>query len=120
MTYVITAPCIDVKDGDCVNACPVDCIYEGDRMFYIQPDECIECGLCESICPVAAIYPDDELPADMTVFTTVNAEFFSDRVSGLGSPGGALGKTAPEADHPTVAAHPRQRRNDRGDGVVAA
>ena len=41
MAYVITEPCIDIKDGDCTVACPVDCIYEGGRMFYIQPEECI-------------------------------------------------------------------------------
>jgi NAD-dependent dihydropyrimidine dehydrogenase PreA subunit len=27
MTYVITAPCIGVKDGSCVDVCPVDCIH---------------------------------------------------------------------------------------------
>jgi len=26
MTYVITEPCIDVKDKACVEVCPVDCI----------------------------------------------------------------------------------------------
>ena len=55
MAYIITEPCIDVKDGDCTAACPVDCIYEGGRMFYIHPEECINCGLCLSICPVDAI-----------------------------------------------------------------
>jgi NAD-dependent dihydropyrimidine dehydrogenase PreA subunit len=25
MTYVITEPCIDVKDKGCVDECPVDC-----------------------------------------------------------------------------------------------
>jgi NAD-dependent dihydropyrimidine dehydrogenase PreA subunit len=39
MAYVITDPCIDVKDGDCTTACPVDCIYEGGRMFV---DFCLE------------------------------------------------------------------------------
>ena len=29
MAYVITEPCIDVKDKACVEVCPVDCIYEG-------------------------------------------------------------------------------------------
>lgn len=43
MAYVITEPCIDTKDGACTVACPVDCIYEGGRMFYIQPEECINC-----------------------------------------------------------------------------
>ena len=42
MTYVIAETCIDVKDGVCTEACPVDCIYEGGRMYYIQPDECVE------------------------------------------------------------------------------
>ena len=27
MTYVITQPCIDVKDKSCVDVCPVSCIY---------------------------------------------------------------------------------------------
>ena len=27
MPYVITEPCIDVKDGTCVDVCPVDAIY---------------------------------------------------------------------------------------------
>ena len=37
MTYVITELCIDVKDKTCVDECPVDCIYEGERMLYIHP-----------------------------------------------------------------------------------
>ena len=37
MTYVISEPCIDVKDKSCIEECPVDCIYEGDRMLYIHP-----------------------------------------------------------------------------------
>ena len=52
MTYVIAETCIDVKDGVCTEACPVDCIYEGGRMYYIQPDECVNCALCVSVCPV--------------------------------------------------------------------
>ena len=27
MAYVITQPCIDVKDKSCVDVCPVSCIY---------------------------------------------------------------------------------------------
>ena len=46
MTYVINEACIDVKDGDCTNVCPVDCIYEGGRMYYIQPEECVNCAIC--------------------------------------------------------------------------
>ena len=36
MTYVIGPPCIDIKDASCVAECPVDCIYVGGRMLYIQ------------------------------------------------------------------------------------
>jgi ferredoxin len=47
VTYVITEPCIDLKDRSCIEECPVDCIYEGDRMLYIHPDECVDCGACD-------------------------------------------------------------------------
>lgn len=45
-----------------MNVCPVDCIYEGDDMVYIHPDECIDCGLCEPECPVTAIFVDSDVP----------------------------------------------------------
>ncbi|WP_439680192.1 ferredoxin [Embleya sp. MST-111070] len=64
MTYVIGANCVDVKDRTCVAECPVACIHEGDRMLYIHPEECVDCGACEPVCPVEAIYHVDDLPAD--------------------------------------------------------
>jgi ferredoxin len=106
MTYVIGSGCIDVKDGACQVACPVECIYEGGRMMYIQPDECINCGLCLSVCPVDAIYPEDELPADEQKFLAINAEFFSPEVTGWGAPGGASAKFTTTLDHAEVAARP--------------
>ena len=27
MTYIITSPCVGLKDGACIDVCPVDCIY---------------------------------------------------------------------------------------------
>ena len=87
MTYTICEPCIDVKDRGCVDECPVDCIYEGGRMLYIHPDECVDCGACEPVCPVTAIFYEDDVPAEWKQFTPVNAEFFDESVSGLGSPG---------------------------------
>lgn len=107
MAYVITSPCIDIKDGACTAACPVDCIYEGTRMFYIHPDECINCGLCLSICPVDAIIWDEEVPEDRHVFVNVNREFFESSVTGLGSPGGWERGTIIEMDHPFVTAFDR-------------
>ena len=104
MVYVIAETCIDVKDGACTQVCPVDCIYEGGRMYYIQPDECVDCALCASVCPVEAIWSEDELPAGSAWFTAVNAEFFGDGVTGWGSPGGLEAEFRTDKDHPAVAA----------------
>ncbi len=102
MTYVVAEPCVDVLDKTCIEECPVDCIYEGGRMMYIHPDECVDCGACEPVCPVEAICYEDDVPAELAAFATANAEFFAD----LGSPGGAakLGKTP--RDHVLIAAIP--------------
>ena len=64
MTFVIASACIDVLDQSCIEVCPVDCIYaeDEDRMCYIEPNECIDCGLCESACPVGAIFDEPEVP----------------------------------------------------------
>ena len=76
MTYVIAYPCVDVKDKSCLDVCPVDCIYEGERMMYINPDECIDCGACEAVCPVQAIFYQDSLPNDWRWFEAASEEFF--------------------------------------------
>jgi NAD-dependent dihydropyrimidine dehydrogenase PreA subunit len=73
VTYVIAEPCIDEKDKTCIEVCPVDCIYETERMLVIDPTECIDCSACEPECPVEAIYPADALPEKWLPFVTVNA-----------------------------------------------
>lgn len=75
MTHVIAEPCVNVKDKACVPACPVDCIKEGERMLYIVPDECIDCGACIEPCPVQAIFPADELPEKWKFYTEINARW---------------------------------------------
>jgi NAD-dependent dihydropyrimidine dehydrogenase PreA subunit len=102
MTYVVTQACADVLDKGCVEECPVDCIYEGDRMLYIHPDECVDCGACEPVCPVEAIFYEDDLPGSLAGYQAVNAEFFA----GLGSPGSAAKAGRTGRDHPVVAALP--------------
>ena len=79
MTYVICEPCIGVKDASCVDVCPVDCIHSTDEddMYYIHPDECIDCGACESACPVSAIFTEDAVPAKWEEFTARNAEWYN-------------------------------------------
>ncbi len=92
MTYVIALPCVDLKDKACIEECPVDCIYEGERMLYIQADECVDCGACEPVCPTEAIFYEDDVPAEFAEYKQANVDFFET----LGSPGGAskVGKTS--------------------------
>ncbi|MCL2787523.1 MAG: ferredoxin family protein [Micrococcales bacterium] len=92
MAYVIAEPCVDVKDKACTDECPVDCIYEGGRMLYIHPEECVDCGACEPVCPVEAIYYEDDLPRAWSDYLRANADF----CAALGSPGSAT-KTGPTA-----------------------
>ncbi|MDD7384096.1 MAG: ferredoxin [Actinomycetaceae bacterium] len=109
MTYVIALPCVDVKDGACVEECPVDCIYEGDRTLYINPDECVDCGACEPVCPVEAIFYEEDVPEEWSIFTQVNAEFFDE----IGTPGGAASYGPVGKDHPYVAALPAQTNGEQ-------
>ena len=82
MAYIIVEACIGVKDKACVAVCPVDCIHEGTEpydMLYINPDECIDCGLCEPECPVTAIFADSDVPKDQMRFIQINADFFRNK-----------------------------------------
>ena len=86
MTYVICEPCIDEKDSSCVDVCPVDCIhphptdavdkFEEVNMLYIDPEECIDCGVCEPECPVEAIFMEEDVPEEWEHFTEINAAYF--------------------------------------------
>ena len=78
MAYIIAEPCVNVKDKACVEVCPVDCIYEGETMLYIHPDECIDCGACEPVCPVKAIFAEDETPVNWKNYIELNKQFFKD------------------------------------------
>jgi NAD-dependent dihydropyrimidine dehydrogenase PreA subunit len=111
VAYVIAEPCIDVLDRACVEECPVDCIYEGDRVLYIHPDECVDCGACEPVCPVEAIFYEDDVPAQWSVFVVDNADFFEKPLPGqeqaFGAPGGAAKVGRLAVDTPLVAGYPR-------------
>ena len=111
MTYVIAQPCVDLKDKACIEECPVDCIYEGERMLYIHPDECVDCGACEPVCPVEAIFYEDDLPEELQPHLDDNAAFFTETLRGrdeaLNSPGGAAKVGPVGADTQLVAGLPR-------------
>ena len=82
MSYVITSPCINIKDRSCVDVCPVDCIHptieedQGEQMLYINPDECIDCGACEPVCPVQAIFEESAVPAQWHDDIQKNADYY--------------------------------------------
>lgn len=109
MTFVISSECIDNQDGSCIDVCPVDCIYEGERKNYINPVECIDCGACELVCPEVAIFPAKSVRSDATrkAFLDDNALFFTMTLPGrdepLGNPGGARKVGPVEVDTPFVA-----------------
>lgn len=112
MAYVISSACVDVKHKACMQECPVDCIYEGERSMYINPDECVDCGACRLLCEADAIYYDDDLPESEKKFLADNAAFFSQVLPGrhapLGTPGGSVDLGPLGVDTPMVAALPRR------------
>ncbi len=85
MAYIITEPCIGVKDAACVEVCPVDCIhptqteaeFEKATMLYINPDECIDCAACEPVCPVTAIFEQSATPPEWKKYIKINADYFN-------------------------------------------
>ena len=110
MAFVVTEPCVGCKYTDCVAVCPMECFHEGERMLYIHPDECVDCGACEPVCPVEAIYYEDDLPDEWKAYTADNARFFAEPLPGrsepLGSPGGAAKVGKVGVDTPMVAGLP--------------
>ena len=83
MTWVITRLCRDCLDMACVEVCPVDCIVQHkekgtadgfENQLYIDPEECINCGVCEPECPWEAIFEDEQVPGVFTDDTPLNAK----------------------------------------------
>jgi len=59
--------------------CPVDCIHSADdqEQYFINPAECIDCGVCAEVCPVEAIFFEDDLPEQYAEFKPLNATYFA-------------------------------------------
>jgi len=62
MPYVIQKICSGT-DTACMDACPFDCIHpEKDEislkpLFYVDAEQCTDCGACALVCPEGAIAP---------------------------------------------------------------
>jgi len=112
VSYVIGTDCIDILDRACVEVCPVDCIYVGERKSYINPAECIDCGACEVECPTSAIVAERAARKDdaLTIHLVDSRAFFELPLAGrdapLGNPGGARHVGDVGVDTPLVTAHP--------------
>jgi ferredoxin len=79
MTFVITQPCVGVKDASCVEVCPVECIETSDDadQYFIDPERCIDCNVCMLVCPVNAIFPEDQVPEEWRQYIQKNAAPFA-------------------------------------------
>jgi formate hydrogenlyase subunit 6/NADH:ubiquinone oxidoreductase subunit I len=44
-------------------------------MYFINPEECIDCAACEPVCPVQAIFTEDSVPEEWKDFIKLNYDF---------------------------------------------
>ena len=97
MAYIRAEPCVGTCDTACVEVCPVDCIHPtkddweakgydennlDDKLLYIDPEECIDCGACEPECPVEAIFEESEVPEEWNKYIKINYDYFGREYSG--------------------------------------
>ncbi len=97
MAYIIAEPCVGTCDTACVEVCPVDCIHPtkdewdekgydesnlDNKLLYIDPEECIDCGACEPECPVEAIFEESEVPEEWNKYIKINYDYFGREYSG--------------------------------------
>lgn len=74
MAYVVTEPCVGCKYTDCVAVCPMECFHEGEKMLFIDPNDCIDCEACVPECPAKAIFHDTAVPTQWQEYIQLNAE----------------------------------------------
>jgi len=99
VTYTIAEPLRrHQRQRACIEECPVDCIYEGARMLYIHPDECVRLRRMRAGLPRSRPSTTKMMcPISGGGYTQINADFFVE----LGSPGGAS-KVGPDRERPAV------------------
>jgi NAD-dependent dihydropyrimidine dehydrogenase PreA subunit len=45
-------------------------------MYYINPEDCIDCAYCVSVCPVNAIFDEFTVPAPWRQYIRKNKEYY--------------------------------------------
>ena len=94
------------SDKACIDECPVDCIYEGERMLYIHPMSAW-IGACERSARSRRSTTRTTCRRSGRSNYNANVDFFDD----LGSPGGAAKVGNTGTDHPLIAALPPQNQD---------
>ena len=51
--------------------------FDSEKMLYIDPEECIDCGACVPECPVEAIFPEEEVPEQWQKYIDINYQWYS-------------------------------------------
>lgn len=74
VTFVVTSNCHRCRFTDCAVVCPVDAFHGDPQMLYIDPEECIDCGVCVGECPVGAIFADIDVPQHEARWLDINRE----------------------------------------------
>jgi len=74
MTHVVCEPCVDCKNTACVTVCPVECFHEDERILWIDPDVCIDCGACLPECPEDAIFLGEDVPEKWKHYVQLNID----------------------------------------------
>ena len=80
MSYVVTNKCLGEQYAQCVDVCPVDCLYAGmfqkQTFMVVDPDACINCDACLLACPIGAIVATQEEDEEYAHINAVLAKKF--------------------------------------------
>lgn len=58
---------------------PNEAGFDESEQFFINRDECIDCGACEPACPVTAIFEEPAVPEAWKDFIQCNVAFFASK-----------------------------------------
>jgi ferredoxin len=68
--------CVEVCPVDCIHPMPDEEGFDAAEQLYIDPSECIDCDACVAGCPVNAIFEGDRVPDEYASAIAANADFF--------------------------------------------